>query len=75
MRLDRVLSEGEAVTALRRLGFVLQEAEYRPGLFEVSHPLIGGTRVFTLEQLTSFAEGATVIEAYLKQQASIGAAG
>lgn len=66
MRLDRVLSEGEAVLALRRMGFDIREAEYRPGLYDASHPQIGGTRVFTLEQLTSFAEGATVVEAYLK---------
>jgi len=69
MRLDRVLSEGEAVNALRRLGFGLREVENRPGLVEVSHPHIGGTRVFTIEQLTNFAEGAAMIEALLKSAA------
>ncbi|HEX6121749.1 MAG TPA: hypothetical protein VFY89_01250 [Ktedonobacterales bacterium] len=72
MRLDRVLSEGEAVNALRRFGFEIREAEYRPGLFEVSHPNIGGTRVFTIEQLASFAEGATVMEEHLKAPAGSG---
>ncbi len=65
MRLDRIFSEGEAVNALRRLGFVVREVENRPGLVELSHPKIGGTRVFTIEQLTSFAEGAATVEAHL----------
>jgi hypothetical protein len=73
MRLDRVLSEGEAVNALRRFSFVIREAENRPGLFEVSHPQIGGTRIFTIEQLTSFAEGATVMESHLKSPTGSGA--
>ena len=72
MRLDRILSEGEAVNALRRFGFVVREAEYRPGLFEVSHPQVGGTRIFTIEQLTCFAEGATIMEAHLKSPAGTG---
>jgi hypothetical protein len=71
MRLDRIFSEGEAVNALRRLGFTLREVPNRPELIEASHPQIGGTRVFTLEQLSSFAEGAVVIEAHLKAMAGV----
>lgn len=71
MRLDRVFSEGEAANALRRLGFVVREVENRPEFFELSHPQIGGTRVFTIEQLASFAEGAAMIEALLTTRAGV----
>jgi hypothetical protein len=71
MRLDRVFSEGEAVNALRRLGFNVREADYRPDLYEVSHPQIGGSRIFTIEQLTSFAEGATIVTEHLKSLAVV----
>lgn len=67
MRLDRVYTEGEALVALRRLGFDVNEAPLRPGLYEVSHPRIGGARTFTVEQLCNFAEGAEMIDALLKQ--------
>ncbi len=67
MRLDRVYTEGEALVALRRLGFDVNEAPLRPGLYEVSHPRIGGARTFTVEQLCNFAEGAETIDALLKQ--------
>lgn len=66
MRLDRILSEGEAINALRRMGFDVRESMGRAGLYEVSHATVGGARTFTVEQLTSFAEGASVIESYLK---------
>jgi hypothetical protein len=66
VRLDRVYTEGEALVALRRLGFEVNEAPLRPGLYEVSHPHIGGTRTFTVEQLCTFAEGGSVVESMLK---------
>lgn len=69
MRIDRVLNEGEAVNALQRLGFDVRQAQGRAGLFQVSHPQGGGARVFTVEQLCSFAEGATVLETMLKSPA------
>jgi hypothetical protein len=62
MRLDRVLSEGEAKTALRQLGFDVREAEGRPGLYDVSHPNLGGARTYTVDQLVYFAEGATLAD-------------
>ncbi|HKV85483.1 MAG: hypothetical protein ACRDHE_18440 [Ktedonobacterales bacterium] len=62
MRLDRVLSEGEAQVALRRLGFDVHDAAGRPGLYEVMHERVGGTRVCTVEQLCFFAEGAVTAE-------------
>ncbi|HLY30612.1 MAG TPA: hypothetical protein VKQ36_06265 [Ktedonobacterales bacterium] len=62
MRLDRIYSEGEALNALRRLKFDVRDAENRPGLYEVSHPQIGGVRTFTVDQLCAFAEGATCLE-------------
>lgn len=65
MRIDRVLAEGEAVNALQTMGFIVSAAEHRSGLYEVSHPQVGGTRVFTIGQLCSFAEGATVIASHL----------
>lgn len=68
MRIDRIFSEGEAAHALRRLGFEVAPAPGRPGLYDVAHPVIGGTRVFTTEQLCDFAAGATVIESHLKGQ-------
>jgi hypothetical protein len=71
MRLDRVFSEGEAVNALHRLGFVLREVPNRPGLIEVTHPQIGGVRVCTSDQLASFAEGAVIIEAHLKARSGV----
>jgi hypothetical protein len=66
MRIDRVLNEGEAVNALQRLGFEVRQAQGRAGLYQVSHPHGGGVRVFTVEQVCSFAEGATVIETLLR---------
>lgn len=69
MRIDRVLNEGEALNALQRLGFDVRQAQGRAGLYQVSHPQGGGLRVFTVEQLCSFAEGATVIETLLKTPA------
>jgi hypothetical protein len=71
VRLDRVYTEGEALVALRRLGFQVNEAPLRPGLYEVAHPTIGGTRTFTVEQLCTFAEGASVIEALLRERALV----
>ena len=41
MRLDRIYSEGEAITALRKLGFEVREAPQRPGLYEASHAALG----------------------------------
>ena len=73
MRIDRIYAEGEAINELRRLGFEVNDAPYREGLYEVSHPLLGGARTFTVEQLTTFAEGAAVIESLLKQTAPQGA--
>jgi hypothetical protein len=69
MRLDRVYTEGEALVALRRLGFQVIEAPLRPGLYEVSHPSGGGTRTFTVDQLCTFAEGASVVEALIRERA------
>ncbi len=57
MRIDRIYAEGEAINELRRLGFVIKDAPYREGLYEVSHPQLGGARTFTVAQLTNFAEG------------------
>lgn len=57
MRLDRILSEGEAQVALRALGFDVHDSEGRPGFYDLAHPNLGGTRTVTTEQLTSFAEG------------------
>jgi hypothetical protein len=71
MRLDRVLSEGEAINALQRMGFQVRESMNRRGLYEVTHPAGGGgARTFTVEQLCSFAEGATFIESHLKETAA-----
>lgn len=66
MRLDRVLSEGEAINALQRMSFQVRESPNRRGLYEVTHPDVGGARTFTVEQLCSFAEGASIIESHLK---------
>jgi hypothetical protein len=66
MRLDRVLSEGEARVALQRLGFEVRDAPGRPGLIEVAHSKIGGARTMTVEQLTFFAEGAVVAEQLIR---------
>ena len=62
MRLDRVLSEGEAKVALRQLGFDVREAEGRPGLYDLSHPNLGGVRTLTTEQLICFAEGTALAD-------------
>ncbi len=62
MRIDRILAEGEAKVALRQLGFDVRESEGRPNLYDVSHPKLGGARTMTVEQLTVFAEGATLTE-------------
>jgi hypothetical protein len=69
VRLDRVYSEGEALVALKRLGFEVKEAPLRQGLYEVTHAAVGGARTFTVEQLCTFAEGASLIEALIKQGA------
>ena len=69
MRIDRVLNEGEAINALQRLGFQVRQAQGRAGLYQVTHPTGGGQRVFTVEQLCSFAEGGLVIETLLKSPA------
>lgn len=66
MRLDRVYSEGEALVALKRLGFDVHEAKQRPGLYEATHPSVGGLRTFTVEQLCAFAEGAALAESLLR---------
>ncbi len=66
MRLDRILSEGEALVSLRRMGFTVTPVEGRPGLYEVTHPQIGGQRVFTVDQLADFAAGASVLESHLR---------
>jgi len=62
MRLDRVFSEGEAQVALRRLKFDVHPAPGRPGLYEVSHPNVGGARTMTVDQMCFFAEGAVIAE-------------
>lgn len=62
MRLDRVLSEGEAQVALRTLGFEVREAVGRPGLYDVSHPTVGGATTMTVDQLCFFAEGAAIVD-------------
>ncbi len=62
MRLDRVLSEGEAQVALRRLGFEVREAAGRPGLYDISHPTVGGATTMTVDQLCFFAEGAAIVD-------------
>jgi hypothetical protein len=70
MRVDRILNEGESIIALRRAGFEVHDAPYRPGLYEVSHSALGGTRTFTEEQLCRFAEGVTCTETLLKRVAT-----
>lgn len=70
MRIDRVLNEGESLNALQRLGFDVRQAQGRAGLYQVTHPTGGGQRVFTVEQLCSFAEGALVMETILKEPAA-----
>lgn len=70
MRIDRVLNEGESLNALQRLGFEVRQAQGRAGLYQVTHPTGGGQRVFTVEQLCSFAEGALVMETILKEPAA-----
>lgn len=65
MRIDRIYAEGEALNALKSLGFEVKEVSYRDGLYEVGHPKLGGTRTFTVAQLTSFAEGAACAETLL----------
>ena len=67
MRLDRIYTEGEAITALRNLGFRVQDAASRPGLYEVDHPELGGTRTFTEEQICRFAEGVSCTETLLRR--------
>jgi hypothetical protein len=62
MRLDRIYAEGEALNALKSLGFQIKEVPYRDGLYEVAHANLGGTRTFTVAQLTAFAEGAACAE-------------
>jgi hypothetical protein len=66
MRIDRIYAEGEALNALKQLGFEVNEVPYREGLYEVSHPNLGGTRTFTVGQLTEFAEGAACVETLLR---------
>jgi hypothetical protein len=60
MRLDRVFSEGEAQVALRRMGFQVSDATGRPGLYDISHPNIGGATTMTVDQMCFFAEGAVL---------------
>jgi hypothetical protein len=67
--LDRVYSEGEALVALRGLGFEVKEAPLRPGLYEVTHPRVGGARTFTVEQLCTFSEGVSLLDALTRQGA------
>jgi hypothetical protein len=74
MRLDRIFAEGEAVTALQKLGFTVREAPNRIGQYIVAHPQIGGERTFTIEQLTAFTEGAVVISTHLTTGAGATAA-
>lgn len=71
MRLDRVLTEGEAQVALRQLGFDVHEAEGRPNYFEIAHPNLGGARTMTIEQLTVFAEGAVLGEQLCRGVSSV----
>lgn len=66
MRIDRVYAEGEALNALKSLGFEIKEVPYREGQYEVSHPNLGGSRTFTVAQLTAYAEGAACIETLLR---------
>jgi hypothetical protein len=66
MRLDRIYAEGEALNALKALGFEIKEVPYRDGLYEVAHDRLGGTRTFTVAQLTAFAEGAACAETLLR---------
>lgn len=69
MRLDRIYSEGEAINALRNLGYRIENVPYRPGLYNVDHPELGGTRTFTEEQLCRFAEGVSCTETLLRRTA------
>jgi hypothetical protein len=71
MRLDRVLSEGEAQVALRRLGFQVREAVGRPGLYEIAHPNVGGTCTMTVDQMCFFAEGAAITDQILRGVPSV----
>lgn len=65
MRIDRVFNEGEAVNALKTLGFTCQQPPYRQNQYVVSHPQIGGERTFTVDQLCNFAEGAVILSTHL----------
>ncbi len=67
MRIDRIYAEGEALNALKLLGFEIKEVPYRDGLYEVSHPRLGGTRTFTVAQLTTFAEGAACVDTMFRE--------
>ena len=66
MRLDRIYAEGEALNALKTLGFEVKEVPYREGQYEVAHASLGGTRTFTVAQLTAFAEGVACAETLLR---------
>ncbi|MEO7002276.1 MAG: hypothetical protein ABI068_10635 [Ktedonobacterales bacterium] len=66
MRLDRVYSEGEALNALKQFGYEVREVENRIGLYEVTHPKLGGLRTMTVAQLCGFAEGAANTETMLR---------
>lgn len=66
MRLDRIYSEGEAINALRRLGYDVTDEPNRVDLYEVGHAQIGGTRTFTVDQLCAFAEGVASAETLLR---------
>lgn len=67
MRLDRVYSEGEAQVALQRMGFEVHPAPMRAGLYEISHPALGGARTCTVEQMCFFAEGASAAEQLVRE--------
>jgi hypothetical protein len=66
MRLDRIYAEGEALNALKALGFTVAEVPYRDGQYIVEHPSLGGSRTFKVEQLTAFAEGVSCAETLLR---------
>jgi hypothetical protein len=51
MRLDHVLTEGEAEIILKKAGFIITENPKGPRLILLEHPKLAGERTFTVEPL------------------------
>jgi hypothetical protein len=68
MRLDHVLTEGEAENILKKAGFIISENPKGPRLISLAHPKLAGDRAFTVEQFCNFAEGLAVMQTLLEEQ-------